>query len=357
LTPFDDQTFVILTPGFPGSEADTTCLPMQQSLVRTIQALYPKLKIVVLSFQYPYHCKPNHWFGLQVIPFNGKNKGGPARLLMRRKINAALRYEIKENEVMGLLSFWYGECALVGKRMADKQRIKHFCWLLGQDARAGNKYPGRIAAGADELIALSEFIRDEFEKNYGVRPAHLITPGVQAEQYSSKVAGKDIDIVAAGSLIPLKQYEVLIDVVAELKKERPEIKAVLIGDGVEKELLKERIAQFGLENNITVTGELPHAGVLQWMRRGNLFLHPSSYEGFGVVCLEALLSGCQVIGFCQPMKQVIEQWHIVKDKNEMKEKAFELLKDPHTAYELQVPFTLQGTAMKMMELFDPGSQQ
>jgi len=342
---------VILTPGFPESEADTTCLPMQQSLVRTIQTLYPKLKIVVLSFQYPYHRKAYDWFGVKVIPFNGKNKGGLARLLLRRKINAALRSVMVNNKVMGILSFWYGECALVGKRMADKHRIRHFCWILGQDARKGNKYPGRIGAKGNELIALSDFIRDEFEKNYGVRPGHLIPPGVQADQYNSRIGEKDIDIVAAGSFIPLKQYSVLIDLVAELKKERPEIKAVLIGDGVEMQLLKERIAGCGLEDNITLTGELPHAGVLQWMRRGKIFLHPSSYEGFGMVCLEALLSGCRVISFCQPMKENIKNWHIVKNKEEMYRKAITLLRDNQIIPERVLPYAIEDPAKAIMRLF------
>lgn len=351
MTTYDDQTLVILTPGFPESEADTTCLPLQQSLVGAIEALYPNLKVVVLSFQYPYHKKTYKWFNTTVIPFNGRNKGGLARLLLRKKINVALGSQFRENKVMGLLSFWYGECALVGKRMADKQRIKHFCWILGQDARSGNKYPGRIAAGGNELIALSDFIRDEFEKNYGVRPTHLVPPGVQAVQDVNETVEKEVDIVAAGSLIALKQYDVLIEVVVELKKARPDITAVLIGDGVEKQMLKERIAASGLVNNISLTGELPHAEVLQWMKKGKIFLHPSSYEGFGSVCLEALQSGCHVISFCQPMKQPIKQWHIVNNMSEMKEKALELLNDPNAAYQPQIPFSIRDTAIQMMCLF------
>jgi hypothetical protein len=32
----DRQTWVILTPGFAANEADSTCIPMQQSFVRSI---------------------------------------------------------------------------------------------------------------------------------------------------------------------------------------------------------------------------------------------------------------------------------------------------------------------------------
>jgi len=43
-----------------------------------------------------------------------------------------------------LLSFWYGECALVGKKFADKYSIKHYCWMWGQDAKKENKYVGQL---------------------------------------------------------------------------------------------------------------------------------------------------------------------------------------------------------------------
>ena len=38
----DEKTLVILTPGFPSNEADTTCLPMQQNLVRSLKLMYPQ---------------------------------------------------------------------------------------------------------------------------------------------------------------------------------------------------------------------------------------------------------------------------------------------------------------------------
>jgi len=70
----NEKTFVILTPGFPSSETDTTCLPMQQYVVRVMREMYPDIKIIVLSFQYPYHKNTYDWFDVRVIPFNGKIK-------------------------------------------------------------------------------------------------------------------------------------------------------------------------------------------------------------------------------------------------------------------------------------------
>lgn len=347
----DEKTLVILTPGFPENEADTSCLPMQQNLVRSLKEIYPGLNIIILSFQYPYFKKTYTWFDTTVMSFDGRNKGGWQKLLLRKKLRAALRQINDTNKITGLLSFWYGECALVGKRFSDKNSIKHFCWILGQDARKENKYPRRICPKADELIALSDFLQDEFEKNHGTRPLHVILPGTDSKQFHWDIQQKDIDVLAAGSLITLKHYEIFVVVIAEIKKQLPGIKAMLIGDGPEKSMLQTLIAKYGLQKNITLAGELPHPEVLHRMQKAKVFLHPSSYEGFGIVCIEALQAGCRVISYCKPMNQDIENWHIVKTKEEMKEKAISILNNPATIYKRVTFSSMEDVAKKVMELF------
>lgn len=348
----EDQTFIILTPGFPESEADTTCLPMQQSLVRKIKQNYPGLNIFVLSFQYPYHKKNYRWYDTTVMSFDGKNKGGLARLLRRRKIISRLNEIKKDHRITGILSFWYGECAWIGKSFADKHNIRHYCWILGQDAREENKYPERVHAKANELIALSDFLQDEFERNHGIRPMHVIPAAVDLKQLSDIRQERDIDILAAGSLIPLKQYDVFVETVARIKKKLPAVKAAIIGDGSEKEKLQNLISRWGLQDNIRLTGELSHPEVQQLMQKAKIFLHTSSYEGFGVVLLEALQAGCHAVSFNKPMKQDFEHWYIAKSKEDMAGKALELLQSPGTVYKSVVPFTMDDTVKKIADLFE-----
>ena len=347
----ENDILVILTPGFPESEADTTCLPLQQSLIRCLKDKYSRLNIVVLSFQYPYHKKTYKWFDITVSSFGGKNKGGLPRLLLRCKILAGLNEINSKNKIIGILSFWVGECAWVGKNFAGKHNIKHYCWILGQDAKKGNKQVKNIKLKAGELIALSDFVQDEFEKNHGIRPQHVIPAAIDTRQFSNMQQQRDIDILAAGSLIPLKQYDIFIEIITEMKKELPGIKAALIGNGPEKEKLQNLIAASGLKADIILTGELPHPEVLQQMQRAKVFLHTSSYEGFGVVLIEALQAGCHVISFNRAMKPEIEQWYIVKSKEEMKEKALELLQTKDTVYKSVTPFKMDDTVKKIMELF------
>jgi len=346
------KTFIILSPGFPENEADSTCLPLQQSFILSLKELYPQLEIVVLSFQHPYHKIKYKWFGMEVIPFSGMNRGGLTRLLLRKKINATLKELHQTKKITGLLSFWCNECAWIGKHFGDKHGIKHFCWILGQDAKKENKYPKKLRPGSGELVALSDFLRDEFEKNHGIRPFNLVPPGIDIKQFQPIPAKKDIDILAAGSLIPLKQYEFFLQVVAEIKKQIPWVKAVLIGEGPERMRLQGLIKTLGLQSNVSLIGELPHKDVLQWMQRSKVFLHTSSYEGFGVVCIEALHAASQVISFVKSMYQNIQNWHIV-NKEGMIQKTLEILKKPAIEHQRITPYTIEDSVKKMMELFTP----
>jgi glycosyltransferase involved in cell wall biosynthesis len=342
---------VILTPGFAASEEDTTCLPMQQAVVRTLVKKYPHLQIVVLSFQYPYAEKNYTWNGATVYSFNGRNKGHAHRLLLRRKINCVLTEIHRTGKIIGLLSFWYGECAAVGKLFARKHGLRHCCWLLGQDARKGNKYPKRYPLQAGELIALSDFLQAEFERNYSVKPAHVVPPGVSASDGLPQSFHKDIDILGTGSLIPLKQFDKFILAVAKIKAAIGPLSVVLIGEGPERPKLQLLIHQLALEDTIQLTGELPHPEVTKRMQRTKLLLHPSSYEGFGVVMVEALNSGAQVISFVKPMLQNVENWHIVNDLDEMVQTATAILRLPIVIARTEPVFPIEDTAKKLVDLF------
>ena len=107
----------------------------------------------------------------------------------------------------------------------------------------------------------------------------------------------------------------------------------------------------GLEENVSLAGELPYQEVLAMMQRAKILLHPSAYEGFSGVCMEALYAGAHVISFCRAMNENIDHWYIVQSEEEMKEKILELLHDPGTAYKSVTAFPMDDTVKKIMELF------
>ncbi|MEI9943386.1 MAG: glycosyltransferase family 4 protein [Chitinophagaceae bacterium] len=131
----------------------------------------------------------------------------------------------------------------------------------------------------------------------------MIPPGVNTKQFSDKIKERDIDILAAGSLIPLKRYGLFIEIIAEIEKRVPGLKVILAGDGPERQNLQKQFEESSLQATISLVGELPYEEVLQLMQRTKIFLHTSRYEGFGVVCIEALYAGAKVISFTKPMNK------------------------------------------------------
>jgi len=346
-----DRTLIILSPGFPANESDSTCMPFPQLFVKTLKKENPSLKIIVLAFQYPFSNTVYNLHGVIVIPFNGKEKGKLNRLLVWRRVWRQINIIMKDNDVSGILSFWLGECALIGKYVAKKFGKRNFTWLLGQDAKLNNRYFSLIKPSADSLIALSDSLSDNFYTNYKIRPQHTIIPGIDINQFTAINVERSIDLLGVGSLIALKQFDVFIHVVAAIALTRPGVKAVICGKGPEKNRLVSMIKKAGLENNIELTDELDHQEVLNLMQRSKILLHTSSYEGFATVYGEALYAGAQVVGFCKPMNVIFRHQHVVSSKAEMIDKVIEILSLPEQDNSRVLINSIEETCKQLYSLY------
>lgn len=342
---------VILSPGFPADEGDTACLPMQHTFVRVLSKNYPSLRIVVIAFQYPFTANTYTWHGATVISLGGQNKRRLQRLAVWYKAWRLLKQLRKQYTIAGLLSFWVGECAVIGKHFARTHKLKHIAWILGQDAKPGNRNVKLMQPKAGELIALSQFAVRQFYSSYQIQPMAVIPVGIDAAMFSKHELYRTIDILAVGSLIPLKQYHVFLAVLQLICAARPATKAVLCGKGPEHDRLQALVKQYGLTNNVIITGEKPHAEVLALMQQSKVFLHTSNYEGFGAVCAEALYAGAHVISFVKPMDAAIDHWHIVPTMEMMAAKAMGLLADPSAQYFPILPYSMDWVARQVMELY------
>lgn len=77
-----------------------------------------------------------------------------------------------------------------------------------------------------------------------------------------------------------------IDKVIKACKGLEGIELTVIGDGKERKNLEK------IDKNVIFTGRLPHDEVLAKMRDSDIFVLPSVGETFGMVYLEAMVSGC-----------------------------------------------------------------
>lgn len=341
---------IILTPGFPKDENDTTCLPTQQLFARTLKHVFPKLEVKIIALHYPYYQTTYKWHGIDVYPLNGNSRKGILRLLTWYKCYSLLAQIVSQQNTLGILSFWCNETALIGKYFSKRRKIDHKIWISGQDAKKENVFVKWIKPSPNDLVAMSDFLKTEFYKNHKIEVGHVVYNGVAATFTN---VSKDIDIVGVGSLIPLKQYEVFMSVVAETRRQKPSLTAVLVGKGPEEKNLKKLIKDLSLEEKVQMPGEVDHDTLMAWMNRARVLLHPSQYEGYSTVCLEALANGCHVVSFVRAETNRVKNWHVVKDQSEMTAKTKQLL-ESEADFKPVLMRDIETTVKQMISLF-PGN--
>ena len=351
----DAKYLLIISPGFPASEEDTTCLPSQQLLVKALNRINPSIDIVILSYEYPFTNIAYRWYSNKVIPFNGWKKGLWSKCITFLSMYRTLKKIYREKKIIGILSFWATAGAVIGKYFAKFHGLVHYAWILGQDARKKNKFIKFLAPKPEELIAMSSSLQREFQKNYNVKPKWIIPNAIDVSLFSPEEMTRNIDILGVGSLIPLKEYNIFIRVIKSLQAVFPQIHAVICGKGPQQESLQSLIAKLDLTKNITLMGEQPHDVTLMLMQRAKIFLHPSSYEGFSTVCLEALYAGAHVISFQNPKDSWINHWYIALSETEMTSIARDLLEDVNLNHDPVLIYKMEDQADSILRLFNESS--
>lgn len=345
------RTLVILSPAFAEQESDSW-LPGQEGFIRMLNKIYPKLKIIILTFHFPLVSEKKYsWHGNEVIAFNGNMRGGWQSVKRWQQVWSTLKTLSKTYPLVGIFSFFCSECAFVGHYFSRLHHLPHYIWVLGQDAKADNKQVKRIRPAADELITISDFLVREFEHNHHIKPQHVIPIGIDATQFPAIHNERTIDILGVGSLIKLKQFDVFLDVVQAITEKLPHLKVMLCGDGPEEPFIRNKIVALQLQDKITLAGKLPQPEVISLMQRSKILLHPSAYEGFGMVCAEALYAGAHVVSFCKPMDRDVSHWHTVENVPEMIKQTLALLQLESLADHPVMTFAMEDTAKQIMQRF------
>ena len=103
---------------------------------------------------------------------------------------------------------------------------------------------------------------------------------------------------------PAKNHRFMIDVFEKIKERNPDSSLWFVGDGVERANIEQYIAEKGLQSDIKLLGR--RSDVPEIYAALDLFLFPSTFEGFGNVLLEAECEGVPcLISDCIPQDALI----------------------------------------------------
>lgn len=94
-----------------------------------------------------------------------------------------------------------------------------------------------------------------------------------------------------------KGYDKVLQAISELGKNLSGLRYLLLGDydEMEKKRLDEKIRELRIEQAVIFAGMIPDDEMADHFRLADLFIMPSTKEGFGIVFIEAMFYGLPVI--------------------------------------------------------------
>lgn len=164
--------------------------------------------------------------------------------------------------------------------------------------------PERLSFGtkiehAAFVVAISEYCRRQllrFARNADHHKIQVGRCGLALEEFerASQIGSSKV-LVCVGRLCPQKGQVLIPAAVAQLRKEFPDMKVILAGDGEGRVEVESAIAACKVADIIELRGWVANGDVLRLIQESRALLLPSYAEGLPVVIMEALASGRPVI--------------------------------------------------------------
>lgn len=164
-----------------------------------------------------------------------------------------------------------------------------------EQGRAAELKP--LCDGADCVVAVSSALAAKLKTCGTKTPVEVILNGFRIRSLPAVSEERaQCAVVQVGHLIKQKHFDVTLRAFARLKKEYPAAQFTVVGQGSEREALEDLADELGVSESVHFLGQLPNEAVLAEMSKAQFFCMPSVREGFGIVYLEAMASGCVAIG-------------------------------------------------------------
>lgn len=167
----------------------------------------------------------------------------------------------------------------------------------------------QIVSSATALTCVSSNFRELLQNRFHEK-FEVLSNIVDTLFFMSEFLNYDSDnfvFLAVGSLDSNKNHQILLRAfAAEFKGKLIYLK--IIGDGPLRSTLEDLAEQLGIFNQVFFMGNLSRIQVSEEMRKAHCFVHPSNYETFGVVLIEAMASGLPLIATkCGGPEDIVNQ--------------------------------------------------
>ena len=143
---------------------------------------------------------------------------------------------------------------------------------------------------ADAIVFQTKYEKSCFSKSLSNK-GYIIPNPVSVKTHNQSPVSKRI--VTAGRLLPQKNHSLLIDAIAKLKDEYPDISLYIYGDGILRSELENKVKLLNLSQNVFLPGNI--IDLHEKMADAHVFVMSSEYEGLSNSLIEAMMVGLPCI--------------------------------------------------------------
>ena len=180
-------------------------------------------------------------------------------------------------------------------RYTDKKEISLSFRNEKEAVRVFNRFDYTAFVSEDVKIAFCGFLALDFQTHKGVLSNTVESEKIKRlakEETEINFSDDVFNMIAVGSLKPVKRYDRLLSIAKKLKKERIKAHIYILGIGPLENELKKYISDNNIGNYVTLLGY--DTNPYKYVSRCDLFVCSSQTEGFSTATTEALIVGTPV---------------------------------------------------------------
>lgn len=158
----------------------------------------------------------------------------------------------------------------------------------------------------DKIVAVSEQCKQAFVKLFPqYENKTVVIENILSKSYIYQQAKQTVDdvrfkqnvdgktLLSIGRFCNAKNFDNIPDICSRILKTGHNVRWYLIGYGSDEELVRKKIAEKGMENNVIILGKKDNP--YPYLKTCNVYVQPSRYEGKCVAVREAQLLGKPVV--------------------------------------------------------------
>lgn len=212
--------------------------------------------------------------------------------------NKEVKKVLKKDNINLIDAHYFKVEGYVAYRLKKKYNIKTFITLHGTsfnnsfNSVNGKKDIIKISNTIDYFVCVSEKLQRMLKK-IKVNNSKVIYNGINFFK-NNEMQKKINTIITIGSFTSDKNIDIVIEAFKKVLNTIPDLYLIIIGSGELENYLKELCLE--INDKVLFTGQVSNNIVYEYLNNSNIFVLPSSPEGFGIVYVEAMYNKCITIG-------------------------------------------------------------